>query len=175
MTWWRDRCVFDANHPDPKAGGYPLPPASGRRPLGPVVMMASRLLVRVTVGIGVYDPVNGGTAVHPGSRPASDSAVSRPCSGARIFEHRVRHPGGTGLIAPRRYAPRKRGQRLSALHLEERRASSRDSSRPCSLRPPAPTNPDALASAKRTVGWMAGANTGSVVSVGDVGEHFAVW
>lgn len=58
-------------------------------PLGPAAMMAGRLLVPVTGGVGVYDPVSGVNERYiPVSRPSGTSAVIPVVSGSRVFEQR---------------------------------------------------------------------------------------
>jgi hypothetical protein len=88
MTWWTGDAllVFDATTLTQR---YTIAAGETAAPLGPGVMMAGRLLVPVTGGIGVYDPVNGENERSiPVSRQPSDSAVIPAVSGSRIFEQR---------------------------------------------------------------------------------------
>ena len=52
-------------------------------------MMAGQLLVPVTDGIGVYDPLSGANERYiPVRRPPGNSAVIPVVSGSRVFEQR---------------------------------------------------------------------------------------
>jgi hypothetical protein len=58
-------------------------------PLGPGTMMAGQLLVPITDGIGVYDPISGeNTSFIPVSRQPGSSAVVPAVAGSRVFEQR---------------------------------------------------------------------------------------
>jgi hypothetical protein len=88
MTWWTGNAllVFDAST---LTSRYTIAAGDTAAPLGPGVMMAGRLLVPVTGGIGVYDPVNGeNERTIAVSRPPSIAAVIPAVSGSRIFEQR---------------------------------------------------------------------------------------
>ncbi|MEB3982195.1 hypothetical protein OQ968_13070 [Mycobacterium sp. 663a-19] len=89
VTWWTGDSVmaFDATTLTPR---YTI--AAGQAtPLGPGAMMAGKLLVPVTGGIGVYDPVNGANERYiPVNRsPAPPGTPVVPAvSGSRVFEQR---------------------------------------------------------------------------------------
>ena len=52
-------------------------------------MMAGKLLIPVTGGIGVYDPVNGANERYiPVNRAPSSEPVVPAVSGSRVFEQR---------------------------------------------------------------------------------------
>jgi hypothetical protein len=88
VTWWTGDSVmaFDASSLTPR---YTIAAGETTVPLGPGVMMAGKLLVPVTGGIGVYDPVNGANERYiPVNRAASSSAVVPAVSGSRVFEQR---------------------------------------------------------------------------------------
>lgn len=87
VTWWTgdSLMVFDASNLTLR---YTIA-AAEKAPLGPGVMMAGRLLVPVTGGIGVYDPVSGANERYmPVNRAPSDAAVVPAVSGPRVFEQR---------------------------------------------------------------------------------------
>lgn len=91
VTWWTgdSLMVFDVNT---LALRYTIA-AGTTAPLGPGVMMAGRLLVPVTGGIGVYDPVNGASeryiAVDRTANPLPPgTAVIPTVSGSRVVEQR---------------------------------------------------------------------------------------
>jgi hypothetical protein len=68
---------------------YTIAAAGPAAPLGPAAMMAGRLLVPVTGGLGVYDPVTGANERYlPVSRPPAKSAVIPAVSGSTVFEQR---------------------------------------------------------------------------------------
>ncbi|GAB3003287.1 Rv3212 family protein [Mycobacterium bourgelatii] len=88
VTWWTGDqvIVFDAAN---LAERYTIASGETVNVLGPGVMMASQLLVPITGGIGVYDPVNGEylrtIAV---DRPPSDAPVIPIVSGSKVIEQR---------------------------------------------------------------------------------------
>lgn len=87
VTWWTgdSLMVFDATRFTLR---YTIA-AGGRAPLGPGVMMAGRLLVPVTGGIGVYDPLSGANERYIAvDRSPSATAVVPAVSGSRVFEQR---------------------------------------------------------------------------------------
>jgi hypothetical protein len=88
VTWWTGDAliVFDSTSLTQR---YTI--AAGERtvPLGPGVMMAGQLLVPVTDGIGIYDPLSGANKRYiPVNRPPGTSAVIPAVSGPRVFEQR---------------------------------------------------------------------------------------
>ncbi|WP_375484039.1 hypothetical protein [uncultured Mycobacterium sp.] len=88
VTWWTGDAVmvFDAAN---LAYRYTIPAAGQAVPLGPATMMAGRLLVPVTGGIGVYDPTTGSNERYlPVSRPPGTSAVIPAVSGSTVIEQR---------------------------------------------------------------------------------------
>lgn len=88
ITWWTGDSVmvFDAANLRYR---YTIAADGPAVPLGPAAMMAGRLLVPVTEGIGVYDPVSGVKERYIAlSRPAGTSGVIPAVSGSQIFEQR---------------------------------------------------------------------------------------
>lgn len=88
MTWWTGDAllVFELNNLTQR---YTITAGETTAPLGPGVMMASHLLVPVTGGIGVYDPVSGANNRYiPVNRPSSTATVIPAVLGSRIFEQR---------------------------------------------------------------------------------------
>ncbi|MBW0017652.1 MAG: hypothetical protein JO236_08930 [Mycobacterium sp.] len=87
ITWWTGDAVlvFDAGKLTQR---YTIA-AGDAVPLGPGVMMAGQLLVPVTDGIGVYDPLTGtNNGFIPVQREPSAAAVVPAVSGSRVFEQR---------------------------------------------------------------------------------------
>ena len=87
VTWWTGDAliVFDSTSLTQR---YTIA-AGDTAPLGPGVMMAGQLLVPVTDGIGVYDPLSGANNRYiPVHRPPGKSAVIPAVSGSRVFEQR---------------------------------------------------------------------------------------
>ncbi|GFG72859.1 Rv3212 family protein [Mycobacterium botniense] len=88
VTWWTGDAVmvFDTAN---LVYRYTIAAAGPAVPLGPATMMAGRLLVPVTGGIGVYDPATGASerclAVE---RPPVSSAVIPAVSGSTVVEQR---------------------------------------------------------------------------------------
>jgi len=88
VTWWTGDAliVFDSTSLTQR---YTIAAGETTAPLGPGAMMAGQLLVPVTDGIGVYDPLSGANKRYiPVSRPPSKSAVIPAVSGSRVFEQR---------------------------------------------------------------------------------------
>ncbi len=88
VTWWTGDAlvVFDASN---LVQRYTIAAGETVAPLGPGVMMAGQLLVPVTGGIGVYDPLTGASnRFIPVSRPPISSAVVPAVEGSRVFEQR---------------------------------------------------------------------------------------
>ena len=88
VTWWTGDAlvVFDSTSLTQR---YIIAAGETTAPLGPGVIMAGQLLVPVTDGIGVYDPVSGANNRYiPVHRAPSTSAVIPAVSGARVFEQR---------------------------------------------------------------------------------------
>ncbi|WP_156685642.1 Rv3212 family protein [Mycobacterium sp. Marseille-P9652] len=87
VTWWTGDTVmvFDAGTLTLR---YTIA-AGDRAPLGPGTMMAGRLLVPLTGGIGVYDPLTGAYQRDiPVDRAPITSAVVPAVEGSKIFEQR---------------------------------------------------------------------------------------
>jgi hypothetical protein len=94
FTWWTGNAVmvFDANH---LAYRYTIAAAGPVVPLGPATMMAKKLLIPVTGGIGVYDQGTGvSERVIPVTRPPADTAIVPAVSGSTVLEQR-----GHALVA----------------------------------------------------------------------------
>ena len=97
VTWWTGDAlvVFDSTSLTQR---YIIAAGETTAPLGPGVMMAGQLLVPVTDGIGVYDPVSG--------------ANNRYIPVHRAPEHVSRDPGGVGCPGVRAARRHCRGARL---------------------------------------------------------------
>ncbi len=88
ITWWTGDSVlvFDASTLSYR---YTIAAAGPAVPLGPGTMMAGRLLVPVTDGIGVYDPLSGTNERYiPVSRPPETGPVITAVSGSQVIEQR---------------------------------------------------------------------------------------
>jgi hypothetical protein len=88
VTWWTGDAliVFDSTNLTQR---YTIAAGETTAPVGPGVMMAGQLLVPVTDGIGVYEPLSGANNRYiPVNRPPSKSAVIPVVSGSRVFEQR---------------------------------------------------------------------------------------
>lgn len=88
VCWWTGDAVmvFDSGT---LAYRYTVPAAGAAVPLGPAAMMADRLLIPVTGGVGVYSQGTGTPErIIPVSRPAGVSAVFPAVSGPTILEQR---------------------------------------------------------------------------------------
>lgn len=159
VTWWTGDAllVFDASNLTQR---YTIAAGETAVPLGPGVMMAGQLLVPVTGAIGVYDPVSGADLRYiPVERPPSSAPVVPAVSGSKVIEQR-----GDTLAVPaeRRYSSTaKVGSGLPDFQcLTSACASSRYATAPLFLRPEITDDPEALASANRTVRGIGGASTG---------------
>jgi hypothetical protein len=94
ITWWTGDTVmvFDAANLTYR---YSIAPAGPSVPVGPATMMAGKLLVPVTDGIAVCDPVTGvGEGFLPVHRPAQSAPVIPAVSGSDLLEQR-----GNTLVA----------------------------------------------------------------------------
>lgn len=88
ITWWTGDSVvvFAANGLRYK---YTVAPSGPHVPVGPAAMMAGRLIVPVTDGIDVFDPVTGAGERHiPLQRPPTRSAVVPAVAGSTVLEQR---------------------------------------------------------------------------------------
>ena len=88
VTWWTGDALiaFDSTNLTQR---YTIAAGETTAPMGPGVMMAGQLLVPVTDGIGVYDPLSGANNRYiPVNRPPSKAAVIPAVSGSRVFEQR---------------------------------------------------------------------------------------
>lgn len=88
VTWWTGNAVlvFSANQ---MAYRYTVGPVDGHVPVGPATMMAGRLIIPVTDGIGVYDPTTGvNERFLPVQRTPSQSAVVPGVAGSVLLEQR---------------------------------------------------------------------------------------
>jgi hypothetical protein len=88
ITWWTGDSVmvFSANGIQYK---YTVAPAGVNTPLGPATAMAGRLLVPVTGGYDVFDPLTGKGDRHiPLQRPPSSDAVVPAVAGSTVLEQR---------------------------------------------------------------------------------------
>jgi hypothetical protein len=94
VTWWTGDTVmvFDAATLTYR---YSIASAGPSVPVGPATMMAGKLLVPVTVGLAVCDPVTGdGERYLPVTRAPGSSAVIPAVSGSQVLEQR-----GNTLVA----------------------------------------------------------------------------
>jgi hypothetical protein len=94
VTWWTGDAVmvFDEANLTYR---YTIRAAGPSVPTGPATMMAGKLLVPVTGGIAVCDPVTGaGEGFLPVNRPANNAAVIPAVSGSQLLEQR-----GNTLVA----------------------------------------------------------------------------
>ncbi|SOX52610.1 hypothetical protein MAAFP003_1276 [Mycobacterium ahvazicum] len=88
VTWWTGDSVlvFEASTLNLR---YTVAAGDKTVPLGPGTMMAGKLLIPVTGGIGVYDPMTGVNERNiPVQRAPSTRAVVPAVSGSRVFEQR---------------------------------------------------------------------------------------
>jgi hypothetical protein len=88
ITWWtgEDVMVFSANGLRYK---YTVTGAGRNVPLGPATVMAGRLLVPVTDGYDVFDPITGKGERHiPLQRPQSFGPVVPAVAGSTLLEQR---------------------------------------------------------------------------------------
>jgi hypothetical protein len=87
-TWWTGDAVMVF-----KAGGlryqYTVTPSPTDAPVGPGVMMAGKLLVPVTAGYDVFDPITGAGERHiTFTRPGGTGAVVPAVAGSTVLEQR---------------------------------------------------------------------------------------
>ena len=90
ITWWTGHrvMVFDAANLTYR---YSVGPAGASAPVGPATLMAGQLIVPVTDGIAVCDPVTGvGEDFLPVHRERSDAPVVPLASGSQLLEQRGR-------------------------------------------------------------------------------------
>jgi hypothetical protein len=88
VTWWTGEnvLVFDAANLTYR---YTVRPAGPVVPAGPAALMAGRLLIPVTGGVGVYDPLTGEFERSvPVRRPPGPFAVIPAVSGSTVLEQR---------------------------------------------------------------------------------------
>lgn len=88
ITWWTGDSVmvFSANGLRYR---YTVSPSGANIPLGPATMMAGRLMVPVTDGYDVFDPVSGSGERHIVlHRPPSTAAVVPAVAGSTLLEQR---------------------------------------------------------------------------------------
>jgi hypothetical protein len=88
ITWWTGHrvMVFDTANLTYR---YAIGPAGSSVPVGPATLMAGKLLVPVTDGIAVCDPVTGvGEGFLPVQRQATNSAVIPAVAGSQLLEQR---------------------------------------------------------------------------------------
>jgi hypothetical protein len=94
ITWWTGDAVmvFSASGIDYR---YTVGPADTHVPVGPATMMAGRLLIPVSDGVGVYDPTTGvNERFIPLQRQPAQSAVVPGVAGSVLLEQR-----GPALVA----------------------------------------------------------------------------
>jgi len=90
ITWWTGNSVLVFSSDD-FGYRYTVARSGSAVPLGPGVMMAQKLLIPVTGGIGVYDPATGvRERMIPVDRPAADTAIVPAVVGDTILEQRGR-------------------------------------------------------------------------------------
>ena len=90
ITWWTGDAVMVFSSSDIEYR-YTIGRSGGQVPLGPGVMMAEKLLVPVTGGIGVYNPQTGEQErLISVQRPPTDTAVVPAVVGDTILEQRGR-------------------------------------------------------------------------------------
>jgi hypothetical protein len=90
ITWWTGHrvMVFDAANLTYR---YSIGPAGSSAPVGPATVMAGKLMVPVTDGIAVCDPLTGvGEDFLAVRRPPGDAPVIPLASGAQLLEQRGR-------------------------------------------------------------------------------------
>jgi hypothetical protein len=88
ITWWTGDSVmvFSANGLRYR---YTVSPSGSNMPLGPGTMMAGRLIVPVTGGYDVFDPMSGAGVEHVAVQRAPSSAAVVPAvAGSTILEQR---------------------------------------------------------------------------------------
>ncbi|HOW95152.1 MAG TPA: hypothetical protein PLF91_11750, partial [Mycolicibacterium fallax] len=88
LTWWTGRTVVVLST-DTMRYKYSVVAAGTDVPLGPATIMADKLLIPLTGGIGVFDVKTGiKQRLIPVARPASVTAVTLAVSGSTIIEQR---------------------------------------------------------------------------------------
>ena len=88
VTWWTGRTVVVLST-DTMRYKYSVVAAGTDVPLGPATIMADKLLIPLTGGIGVFDVKTGiKQRLIPVARPASVTAVTLAVSGSTIIEQR---------------------------------------------------------------------------------------
>ena len=91
ITWWTGDAVLVFSSSGMQYR-YTVGPVGSHVPVGPATMMAGRLIIPVSDGIGVYDPTTGvNERFIPLRREASKSAVVPGVAGSVLLEQR----GGT--------------------------------------------------------------------------------
>jgi hypothetical protein len=91
ITWWTGDAVLVFSSSGMQYR-YTVGPVGSHVPVGPATMMAGRLIIPVSDGIGVYDPTTGvNERFIPLRREASKSAVVPGAAGSVLLEQR----GGT--------------------------------------------------------------------------------
>jgi hypothetical protein len=88
ITWWTGHrvMVFDAANLTYR---YSVGPAGSSAPVGPATLMAGKLIVPMTDGIAVCDPVTGvGEDFVAVQRPPSDAPVIPLATGSQLLEQR---------------------------------------------------------------------------------------
>ncbi len=91
ITWWTGDAVLVFSSSGMQYR-YTVGPVGSHVPVGPATMMAGRLIIPVSDGIGVYDPTTGvNERFIPLQREASKSAVVPGVAGSVLLEQR----GGT--------------------------------------------------------------------------------
>ncbi|MGH3676668.1 MAG: Rv3212 family protein [Mycobacterium sp.] len=88
ITWWTGDAVmvFAA---DGLQYRYTIGPSGSNVPLGPATMMAGRLIIPVSDGVGVYDPNTGTNERYIGlRRPPAQAAVVPAIAGSTLLEQR---------------------------------------------------------------------------------------
>jgi hypothetical protein len=94
ITWWTGNSVmvFAASGVQYR---YTVGPAGSHVPVGPATMMAGRLIIPVSDGVGVYDPATGvNERFIPLRRQSAQSAVVPAVAGSVLLEQR-----GPSLVA----------------------------------------------------------------------------
>ena len=94
ITWWTGHrvMVFDAANLTYR---YSVGPAGSSAPVGPAALMAGKLMVPVTDGIAVCDPLTGADqGFLPVHRPPGDAPVIPLATGSQLLEQR-----GNTLVA----------------------------------------------------------------------------
>jgi hypothetical protein len=90
ITWWTGDSVmvFSGNDFEYR---YTVESTGSAIPLGPGAMMAEKLLIPITGGMGVYDPGTGARErIIPVERPAADTAIVPTVIGSTVLEQRGR-------------------------------------------------------------------------------------